>query len=88
MIEKPKLQKRQESQQQELPLQPTQHIRIVDCNKPIRQIFYECYKCQQGLLTECDNADDAGKVEDIDGSDAIRSKPTSASNPASKPELL
>ncbi|WP_017318679.1 hypothetical protein [Mastigocladopsis repens] len=33
--------------------QPCQHIKILDCNKPISRVFYECYHCRQGLLTEC-----------------------------------
>lgn len=40
-----------------------QHIRIQGCNESVRNIIYECYKCQQGLLTECSNT---GKLQDVD----------------------
>lgn len=32
--------------------QPCQHVKIVDCDKPVSRIFYECYHCKQGLLSE------------------------------------
>jgi hypothetical protein len=32
---------------------PSQHIRVLECNKEISRIFYECYHCKQGFLLEC-----------------------------------
>ena len=32
---------------------PSQHIRILEFDKEISRIFYECYHCKQGLLSEC-----------------------------------
>jgi hypothetical protein len=32
---------------------PSQHIRVLECNKEISRIFYECYHCKQGFLIEC-----------------------------------
>lgn len=32
--------------------QPCQHVRILDCDKPVSRIFYECYHCLEGLLSE------------------------------------
>ncbi len=29
-----------------------QHLKILDCNQPIHRLFYECWHCQQGLLSE------------------------------------
>jgi DNA-directed RNA polymerase subunit RPC12/RpoP len=46
--QKPKPWKPQEGEPQ-----ACQHIKIIDCNKPTSRVFYECYHCQQGLLTEC-----------------------------------
>lgn len=45
----------------------TQHMRILDCNKPVRRIVYECYKCKQGLLTECGDPDN--KEQNFDNLD-------------------
>ncbi len=45
----------------------SQHIKILDCNKPVRRVFYECYKCKQGLLTECGDPDNKEQyLENID----------------------
>ncbi|MBW4633874.1 MAG: hypothetical protein KME30_18810 [Iphinoe sp. HA4291-MV1] len=33
--------------------QSCQHIKILDCNQPISRVFFECYHCRQGLLSEC-----------------------------------
>lgn len=51
--QKPKLQKPRPIAPKELEPRPCQHIRILDCDKPISRVFYECYYCQQGLLSEC-----------------------------------
>ncbi len=59
-FEKPKPRK----PEQEPEPQPCQHVRILDCDKPVRRIFYECYKCYQGLLTECSDVD--GQEQDLD----------------------
>ncbi len=37
----------------ELPPEKCQHIRILDVNKPVQRVFYECYHCLQGLVSEC-----------------------------------
>ena len=29
--------------------QPCQHIKILDCDKEVSRVFYECYHCLQGL---------------------------------------
>ncbi len=42
---------------------PCQHIRILDCDKPVSRIFYECYHCFQGLLSECDSSQPVRDVE-------------------------
>jgi uncharacterized CHY-type Zn-finger protein len=47
----------------EPPPQPCQHIRILDCDKPITRMFYECYHCHQGLLSECNGLP---PVQDLD----------------------
>lgn len=40
-------------EQPELPPEHCQHIRVLDCDKPVSRIFYECYHCLQGLVSEC-----------------------------------
>ncbi|MEH2067093.1 MAG: hypothetical protein V7K47_02785 [Nostoc sp.] len=37
---------------EELPSQQCQHIQFLDCDKPIGRIIFECYHCQQGILSE------------------------------------
>ena len=37
----------------ELPPEKCQHIRILDVDKPVQSVFYECYHCLQGLVSEC-----------------------------------
>ncbi|MCP6759927.1 MAG: hypothetical protein NHB32_14440 [Fischerella sp. CENA71] len=49
------LEQEQEQEQQPDP-QPCQRIKIVDCNKPVSRVFYECYHCLQGLVSECDKS--------------------------------
>jgi hypothetical protein len=34
---------------------PCQNVRILDCDKPVSRVFYECYHCRQGLLSECES---------------------------------
>jgi Zn finger protein HypA/HybF involved in hydrogenase expression len=29
-----------------------QHIKILDCNKPVSRVIFECWHCKQGLLSE------------------------------------
>ncbi|MEA5504993.1 hypothetical protein VB735_18155 [Halotia wernerae UHCC 0503] len=29
-----------------------QHIQFLDCDKPVGRIIFECYHCQQGILSE------------------------------------
>ncbi|MBR8835920.1 MAG: hypothetical protein DSM106950_18340 [Stigonema ocellatum SAG 48.90 = DSM 106950] len=36
-----------------LPPEKCQHIKIVDCDQPVQRVFYECYNCRQGLISEC-----------------------------------
>ncbi|WP_193197970.1 hypothetical protein [Nostoc sp. MG11] len=38
--------------EEELPLKNCQHIQFLDCDKPVVQIIFECYHCQQGILSE------------------------------------
>lgn len=61
-----KPQKEKPSSEDDSSPQPStcQHVRILGCNESVRRITYECYKCQQGLLTECSDAE--GKLQDID----------------------
>ncbi|OUL20895.1 hypothetical protein BV378_28410 [Nostoc sp. RF31YmG] len=33
-----------------------QHIKILDCNKPVSRIIFECWHCKQGLLSEVESA--------------------------------
>jgi Zn finger protein HypA/HybF involved in hydrogenase expression len=37
---------------QELLATAAQHIKILDCNQPISRVVFECWHCQQGLLSE------------------------------------
>ncbi|WP_096595195.1 hypothetical protein [Calothrix sp. NIES-2098] len=32
-----------------------QHIKILDCNKPVSRIIFECWHCKQGLLSEVES---------------------------------
>lgn len=36
----------------ELPPEKCQHVRFLDCNEPISRIVFECWHCQQGILSE------------------------------------
>jgi hypothetical protein len=53
----------------ELPPEKCQHIRILDCDQPVQRVFYECYHCLQGLLSEC-----SGKpvVKEFKGRDQVQ----------------
>ncbi|NMG11610.1 hypothetical protein [Brasilonema sp. UFV-L1] len=51
--QKPSYPKPYKPKRQEASPQPCQHVKILDCNKPISRVFFECYHCRQGLLTEC-----------------------------------
>jgi Zn finger protein HypA/HybF involved in hydrogenase expression len=33
---------------------PSQHIKILDCNEPVSRVIFECWHCQQGILSEVD----------------------------------
>ncbi|MDR9895943.1 hypothetical protein G7B40_015425 [Aetokthonos hydrillicola Thurmond2011] len=56
-------------EESELPPEQCQHVRIVDCDKPIKRVFYECYHCLQGLISEC-----SGKpiIEEVKGRPSVR----------------
>ncbi|WP_331280981.1 MULTISPECIES: hypothetical protein [unclassified Fischerella] len=43
--------------------QPCQHLRLLDCNKPVSRAILECYHCHEGLLCEYKNV---LPVQDID----------------------
>lgn len=47
----------------EPPPTPCQHVRILDCNQPVSRIFYECYHCKQGLLTESESKNPITEVD-------------------------
>jgi len=53
----------------ELPPEQCQRIRILDVDKPIQHVFYECWHCQTGLMTEC-----SGKpiIEDFNGRPSVQ----------------
>ncbi|MBE9052484.1 hypothetical protein IQ243_19070 [Nostocales cyanobacterium LEGE 11386] len=36
----------------ELPPERCQHIKFLDCDKSVGRILFECYHCQQGILSE------------------------------------
>ncbi|MEA5507676.1 hypothetical protein VB735_32235 [Halotia wernerae UHCC 0503] len=38
--------------EEELPPQNCQHIQFLDCDKPVGRIIFECYHCQQGIISE------------------------------------
>ncbi len=37
----------------ELPPAKCQHVKILDVDKPVQRVFYECYHCLHGLVSEC-----------------------------------
>jgi len=37
---------------QELSAERFQHVRFLDCDEPVSRIIFECYHCQQGILSE------------------------------------
>ncbi|MBO3463018.1 hypothetical protein G7B40_041075 [Aetokthonos hydrillicola Thurmond2011] len=53
----------------ELPPEKCQHVRILDADKPVQRVFYECYHCFQGLVSEC-----SGKpvIEEFKGRPSVR----------------
>jgi len=53
----------------ELPPEKCQHIRILDVDKPVQHVFYECWHCLHGLVSEC-----TGKpvVEEFKGKPSVR----------------
>ncbi|MBN3945697.1 MAG: hypothetical protein HWQ38_04095 [Nostoc sp. NMS7] len=36
----------------ELPPEPCQHMQFLDCNSEIGRVIFECYHCQQGIISE------------------------------------
>ncbi|WP_375512768.1 hypothetical protein [uncultured Nostoc sp.] len=36
----------------ELPPEKCQHVRFLNCNEPVSRIIFECWHCQQGVLSE------------------------------------
>ncbi|RCJ42012.1 hypothetical protein A6770_35550 [Nostoc minutum NIES-26] len=36
----------------ELPPECCQHVQFLDCNKEVGRIIFECYHCQQGIISE------------------------------------
>jgi hypothetical protein len=36
----------------ELPPEPCQHIQLMDCNSEVGRVIFECYHCQQGIISE------------------------------------
>ncbi|AUB43060.1 hypothetical protein COO91_09216 (plasmid) [Nostoc flagelliforme CCNUN1] len=38
--------------EQELPPERCQHIQFLDCNSSVGRIIFECYHCQQGIISE------------------------------------
>lgn len=40
------------TEESELPPEPCQHIQFLDCNSEVGRIIFECYHCQQGIISE------------------------------------
>jgi hypothetical protein len=40
------------SEEPELLPEKCQHIKFLDCNKPVSRIIFECWHCQQGIISE------------------------------------
>ncbi|MDZ7970430.1 MAG: hypothetical protein RM368_36795 [Nostoc sp. DedSLP03] len=38
--------------EQELPPERCQHIQFLDCNSSVGRVIFECYHCQQGIISE------------------------------------
>lgn len=36
----------------ELPPEPCQHTQFLDCNSEVGRVIFECYHCQQGIISE------------------------------------
>jgi hypothetical protein len=36
----------------ELPPQMCQHMQFFDCDKPVGRVVFECWHCQQGIISE------------------------------------
>ncbi|MEA5605904.1 hypothetical protein [Nostoc sp. UHCC 0252] len=36
----------------ELPPEPCQHMQFLDCNSEVERVIFECYHCQQGIISE------------------------------------
>lgn len=53
----------------ELPPEECQHIKIIDCNQPVSRVIYECFHCQQGILSECTGDP---KVEEFRGREQVQ----------------
>ena len=39
-------------EEEDLPPAHCQHIQFLDCDKPVSRIIFECWHCQQGILSE------------------------------------
>ena len=61
----------------ELPPEQCQHIRILDVDKPVQRVFYECYHCLQGLVSECSGQP---VIEEFKGKPSIRELKVKCSN--------
>jgi hypothetical protein len=38
--------------EEELPLEPFQHMQFLDCDSEIGRVIFECYHCKQGIMGE------------------------------------
>ncbi|MDZ8035720.1 hypothetical protein [Nostoc sp. DedSLP04] len=38
--------------EEELPAECCQHIQFLDCNSSVGRVIFECYHCQQGIISE------------------------------------
>ena len=39
-------------EQEELAPERCQHIQFMDCDKPVGRVIFECWHCQQGIISE------------------------------------
>ncbi|RCJ38673.1 hypothetical protein A6770_39565 [Nostoc minutum NIES-26] len=49
---KPQSVSKPRTQKPELPAERFQHIKFLDCDKPVSRIIFECWHCFQGILCE------------------------------------
>jgi hypothetical protein len=41
-----------DEEEEELPPEPCQHMQFLDCNSEVGRVIFECYHCQQGIISE------------------------------------